>query len=264
MPMSPRLLRPRASSALVAVDADARAYINAVRTADGGQYMEPAVQLAIDAFVAGCKTDGIWTAIKASCILMGARTLSGCLTPLVGSAPTNTNFVSGDYDRKTGLLGNGTNKFLDTNYNNASDGQNDQHIALYISASAGANQATMFGAGTSGTSGSSGIGQINTMVVRSRGGNQTLSALAGATGFFGKSRAASDVFTGRVGGSTTTITGAGASQTPFSATHHVFKTNGSAVHSTVGLSFYSTGGAVDLVLLDSRVTTLHNAIGAAI
>jgi hypothetical protein len=81
-----------------------RAYIAAVETADG-QALEPAIRTAYDQFIRGCKADGIWDAIKASCILSGARSLSGALVPLKGSAPTNNNFVSGDYVRTTGLVG---------------------------------------------------------------------------------------------------------------------------------------------------------------
>jgi hypothetical protein len=74
-------------------DPDAGAYIAAVEAADG-QLLEFGVGKAINDFVVGCKQDKIWDAIKASCILAGARTLTGALTPLVGTAPTNFNFVS--------------------------------------------------------------------------------------------------------------------------------------------------------------------------
>ena len=96
-------------------DTDAGNYIQAVEAADG-QALEPATRQAINNFVIGCKQDGIWNAIKASCILSGARTLNGALQPLVGTAPTNVggNFVSGDYNRKTGLVGNGSSKSLRT------------------------------------------------------------------------------------------------------------------------------------------------------
>jgi hypothetical protein len=96
-------------------DLDAGAYIAAVEAADG-QLLEFGVGKAINDFVVGCKLDGIWNAIKASCILSGARTLSGALVPLAGTAPTNVGglFVSGDYNRKTGLVGNGTTKSLRT------------------------------------------------------------------------------------------------------------------------------------------------------
>ena len=88
MPMNPRLLRPTSSS----LDRDAAVYLNAVAVADGEQ-LEPAVRKAINDFVNGCKQDGIWDAIKASCILAGARTLAGALVPLVGTAPTNNGAI---------------------------------------------------------------------------------------------------------------------------------------------------------------------------
>jgi len=55
------------------LDADARQYIINVEEQDG-QPLESGVRAAINDFVVGCKTDGIWDAIKASCILAGART----------------------------------------------------------------------------------------------------------------------------------------------------------------------------------------------
>jgi hypothetical protein len=97
-----------------AFDADAQAYITAVETADR-QALEAGVRTAINDFVVGCKADGIWDAIKASCIMAGARTLTGALVPLKGTAPTNYNFVPGDYNRKTGLVGDGSSKNLNSN-----------------------------------------------------------------------------------------------------------------------------------------------------
>ena len=77
-------------------DPDAAAYVLAVQAADN-EALEGGVVNAITDFVVGCKSDGIWDAIKASCILAGARTLNGALVPLVGTAPTNYNFW-GDAD----------------------------------------------------------------------------------------------------------------------------------------------------------------------
>jgi hypothetical protein len=101
MAMNPRLLRP-----LATFDPDAAAYLRAVEAADG-QALETPVKRAVDDFFRGTKADGIWDAIKASCILCGARTLAGALVPLVGTAPTNNNFVDADYNRETGLSGMG-------------------------------------------------------------------------------------------------------------------------------------------------------------
>jgi hypothetical protein len=99
---------------ILAPDPDALAYIAAVETADGAT-LEDGVKSAINNFVGGCKSDGIWSAIKASCVLAGARTITGALTPLVGTAPTPVSFVSGDYNRKTGLIGNTSTKYLNSN-----------------------------------------------------------------------------------------------------------------------------------------------------
>jgi len=56
-------------------------YIRAVEAADGA-YLETGVKKAINSFIVGCRKDGIWDAIKASCILCGARTIAGALVPL--------------------------------------------------------------------------------------------------------------------------------------------------------------------------------------
>jgi hypothetical protein len=112
-------------------DADAVAYIAAVEAADG-QVLETATRMAINSFVKGCKADGIWPAIKASCILAGARTLTGALVPLVGAAPTNVNFVSGDYNRKTGIVGDGSTKYLNLNRTPNDDPLNSVHISTYV------------------------------------------------------------------------------------------------------------------------------------
>jgi hypothetical protein len=107
---------------------------SSVEAADG-QALETATRMAINSFVKGCKADGIWPAIKASCILAGARTLTGALIPLVGSAPTNNGFIGigTDYVRKTGLVGNGSTKYLDSNRANNADPQNSNHNACWVS-----------------------------------------------------------------------------------------------------------------------------------
>jgi hypothetical protein len=62
--------------------------------------------------------------IKASVPMAGARTRLGAMTPLVGPAPTSFNFGNNDYNRKTGLVGDGSAKYLDSNRNNNADPQN--------------------------------------------------------------------------------------------------------------------------------------------
>jgi hypothetical protein len=264
MPMSPRLLRP-----ILSGDPDALRYIAAVQQADQ-QSLEPAVRKAITDFVVGCKADGIWDAIKASCILMGARTLSGALTPLKGGAPTNVNnnFVSGDYDRKTGLVGDKTTKSLNTNRNNADDPQDNHHLSVYVhtaATSAGAEFPVYIGAGGA-DNGSSHFGRLQgngALFVRGRNSTaDTLSGGGGSVGLIAISRSQSAEYSVRRNGSTETVVRA--SQSSFSGGVTVFRVVASNTLSNARLTFYSVGESLDLALLDTRVTALYNAIGAAI
>lgn len=108
-------------------DSEAAAYILQVEAADG-QSLEPLVARAINMFVIDCKVRGIWGAIKSSCLLCGARTLTGATIPLKGSAPTLTSFI-GHYNRETGLRR--TSGTFAINRNNNSDPQNSKHLAVF-------------------------------------------------------------------------------------------------------------------------------------
>jgi hypothetical protein len=98
-------------------DTDALTYIAAVEAADG-QSLEGATKDAINAFVVGCKLDGIWNSAAQLLLHCGPRTLAGSLVPLKGVAPTNvgSNFTSSHYNRKSGLgKPSNTNAYLDSN-----------------------------------------------------------------------------------------------------------------------------------------------------
>jgi hypothetical protein len=245
-------------------DPDAAAYITAVETADG-QSLETAVKVAIHSFVKGCKADGIWPAIKASCILAGARTLAGALVPLVGTAPTNVGpFVAGDYNRETGLIGDGSTKYLDSNRNNNADPQNSKHISTYISNAGTVGAQNIFIGGPVGAVISSQIGNFSDGTA-SAGVNNTLTINLSASylpGFWGASRAAAVNIQSRRLSTTSTITES--SGTPSSGSLLIFSRGTAVVKSNARLAFYSIGESLDLALLDARVTDLINAIAAAI
>jgi hypothetical protein len=249
-----------------AFDPDAAAYIAAVEAADT-QALEPAVRAAINDFVVGCKADGIWAAIKASCILAGARTLTGALVPLVGTAPTNFNFVSGDYNRKTGLVGNGSTKYLDSNRNNNADPQDSNHNAVYITTLSGGG-AVYLGTGSAENGVNTlQINAINAIITRSRNASSGAgnSAATHVEGLYAHSRAASTGYTFRIGGVDYTSTQP--SQPSFNGNLLVFARGTTASPqnlSTGRLAFYSIGESLDLALLDARVTALINAFAAAI
>lgn len=254
---------------VAAYDPDAQAYITAVETADG-QVLETAVRDAINAFVVGCKADGIWTALKACCILAGARTLAGALVPLVGPAPTNVGpFVAGDYDRKTGLIGNGSTKYLNSNRADNADPQDSKHLGLYVSQAGASGDQNYIGAVGSGGSAYAVIQRRSTGTIglASRGSLTGLTSVGSAatTGFYGVARASSASFSYRAGVAGEVISG---SIAPIAINTFVFARNlqatGISNPTTARLAFYSIGESLGLALLDARVTALINAFAAAI
>jgi hypothetical protein len=244
--MNPRLLRPTSST----LDADAAVYLNAVAEADQ-QQLEPAVRKAINDFVVGCKRDGIWDALKASCILMGAHTLSGALVPLKGGNPSNSNFVSGDYDRKTGLVGDASTKFINPNRNSLSDPQDSRHMSCFVT-----------DAGSAGSISHSVSVILGRTFARPNSSGTTSHSLIVSGFLYGVSRFSASNYDLRVNGSTTLVSAASTSLS--SEQNRFFGRNNNTTYTDARLAFYSMGESLDLALLDSRVTALYNAIGAAI
>jgi hypothetical protein len=198
--------------------------------------------------------------------MAGARTLNGALVPLAGSAPTNFNFVSDDYNRETGLIGNGTTKYLNANRLNNADPQNSKHIFVHITE-----------AGSKPTSGYPpyATGQFNTQLTIQgttaanhplffRINGATNSSVSGPqpTGSFGANRSSSTQITGIVNGSAYTFNQNSA--TPGTGGTYFYSNAATTPKIASRLSFYSTGESLDLALLDSRVSTLMSAINAAI
>jgi hypothetical protein len=251
---------PTKAGRSTASDADAETYLLAVEAADG-QKLEQTVGDAINAFVVGCKTDGIWGALKASCILAGARTLPGALVPLVGAAPTNNNFVSADYNRKTGLIGDGTSKNLVTNRNNNAEPQNSKHVSVFATQTYGVGNTNYMGgtlaAGTTQLSISNAT-QINHRLHSNSG--PTLST--NFAGLIGTSRSNSTQVVSR--GNGTSTTSSSTSQTPINQILRVFANGNGANQSAGRIAFYSIGEFLDLALLDTRVSTLMTALATAL
>lgn len=247
----------------VPFDSDALAYIAAVESADGAT-LEDGVKSAINSFIRGCKDDGIWSAITTSCILAGARTLSGALVPLVGSSPTNNNFVSADYNRKTGLISNGSTKRL-ASVNNNTLGQNSNHIYIRITD----EDTRGFSAGIMGTT----HGQSGCTALRRSGStplsfsNMSLSqaSISGTNVFFRKGcgvvRSSSTQFQ-RFENSTLLAASSVASQTPRNETIFVLGTGTN--YTTSRAAFFSVGNSLNLALLDTRVSNLMTDLAAAI
>ena len=253
-------------------DPDAQVYITAVETADG-QALEVAVKDAINAFVVGCKADGIWNAIKSCCILAGARTLTGALVQLIPNASpiTNINFILADRDRTLGVKGNGTDKYLNTNRASNADPQDNQHLSVYVTESHLGSSGTYIDSGLdNGDSLITKSSITGRMVFRSRhpgGGSLTVEGFVNPTGFIGVNRGESNTVNTRVASITTNFNNNSVAPTAsnilvfarprFSATETEF--------ANARIAFFSIGealltGDTGLALLDARITTYMNTL----
>lgn len=249
----------------IPLDSDALTYIAAVESADG-QALEESVKVAIFNFISGCKSDGIWSALKSSCILAGARTLSGALVPLVGAAPTNNNFVSGDYNRKTGLLGNGTTKYLNSNRSATADPQNNAHFSVFVSTPGATGRYYLAQFTTSATPQRYDYLTSSISVVIKGDSNIATNLNAGTSGLIAASRLSSSQATYRINKNSSTVNNTSKAVDNLNLFIFARNVNGSLGTglSNGRLSFHSIGESLNLDLLDTRVSNLMTALAAAI
>jgi hypothetical protein len=109
-------------------DADALAFFDRV-TAAGGT-LSATEQLAIDTLVKQMKDDGIWTKMKAIYPMVGASA-AACAQNLKSSSFTGV-FNGGVTFSNTGITGNGTTGYMNTNLNQSIEQlSNNLHISIY-------------------------------------------------------------------------------------------------------------------------------------
>jgi hypothetical protein len=221
-----------------AVDPDAADYF--ARIVAAGSSISVDNKAAVDAFVRGCKTDGIWTAIKASCLLAGPDDLTGALVPLVGAAPT-TALTS--YNRLLGITGSG---FITANRLATTDPAANAHVSVW---------STLLGSGNFWDN----TGSLRKTVVADATGitsvrlqSTTAIASLGASGlgFIGTSRNSTTSLNLRADSTTANfaanITNLGGDMRLLGGSHRI--------------SFYSIGESLDLALLDARLATYMSAL----
>jgi hypothetical protein len=248
---------PGLSSQALPTDADALDYLARVKAADGAG-VEVGVATAVDAFFKDAKELGVFSALKACCILAGARTLAGALVPVVGDAPTAYGFVEGDFDR-FGLTGDGTS-YLDSNRDVGADPQDDAHISVHLTAALQTNGYLAGRASATFTLLGQNLG-IRTSAL--------YATAAIGTGTWALARNASNEFF-YMQNSGTPQSLEVASGSPGTGNLHVFKYNPSGAATANTLSFYSIGSSLGtdpadgLADLDTAVTNLITAIGNAL
>ena len=262
-------------------DPDAINYLAGIEAADG-QELEYEVKEAIQEFIVGCKDDGIWNAIKSSCIIAGARTLAAAATvPLRGPTPTlvtSAAFNQSNYNRKTGVNGGSTaSQGILTNYNNNNENYLNFHHSVYVTQ----------GLSTNGTSASLSFWQPSGAIGATA---HIIHGPASSGDWLGISCTSGNAVASLLPNSTTGLIGASrglnavpTSQTASSpSTHYMYRGNGSnydvaatainTMHSAMVLksytggagfpaaeprvAFYTVGSSIDLTKLDARVTKL--------
>jgi hypothetical protein len=217
---------------------------------------------AIDEFVRGCKSDGIWDSIKACCVMCGWDTLGSALIPLKGAAPTLYNFVSGDYSRTSGLVGNGSTKYLDTNRSVTADPQDNCHIAGYATAIT-SGSAVILASQSNTTTGASVLSASNPISGRLRNTSFITGTVdASPPSFAGFSRSGSSGLTAR-GKSASEFLSATSAAFAGAGNYDAYRFLSSVYYST-RLAFYSIGESLDLALLDARVSSLYTALRTSV
>jgi hypothetical protein len=250
-------------------DADAIDYLSRMAAADGAG-VETGVAVAVDAFFRDTKAAGVFSALKACCILAGARTLAGALIPVVGDAPTNVadGFVEGDYSRTAGLTGDGTS-YIDSGRANDDDPVNDNHNAAYVTAANTLGAGSYIGAslGLQGGANNLSSDPANTRIF-TRNRSDAAELFVGkqsAVGLLGVSRPGAANYIARIEGSDTTINAASIGASPDNLFVFARNVGGSPNQTTdATIAFYSIGTSLDLAKLDSHVSAYVTAIGAAI
>jgi hypothetical protein len=197
--------------------------------------------------------------------MAGARSVAGAIVPLRGNAPANVGFVSGDYSRKTGLLGDASSKYLTTAYFNSNFPTDNVHISCYVTQapSLGANIQMFIGQST----GSGGRLWLRCLTTGTLSYKNRILPTGGATipnegttiGFKGHSRSSSNNTILRTSQSNTTNTTN--STSIIDGAIGVFHDGNSSQFSNARMSFYSLGTNIDLALLDTRITTLMTTLG---
>lgn len=233
------------------VDFDAQSYIQRVERASNGA-MHPVAKLAINQFVVETKRFDLWSKINTCCILMGARTVTGALIPLKGTAPSGQGTLSTLYaiNNQPGIYFNAnTANYIITNRNVNADAQNDHHVAVIVG---GMDNNAYIGGDNSTTAGSKFIGASAGSLTWRSTPSTSVSVTSGVTGttpqFLGLSRSNSanfDVY--RNGALANLVSTSGAQDAnPF----YVGANNNNSARTSptaAQISFYSLGAALDLV-----------------
>lgn len=268
-------------------DADALDYFSRAEGLGGsfdqslisGTYTAEYVKDAITAFVAGCKTDSIWTKLT-EVYLLGGVSYAGLMAKLKYDSVatlTNNNFVSGAYiaaGSNLGVIGDANTRTLSTGFDSL--GSVDQSLSAYVTAAASLTNSQIY-IGSYGTA-SAGhfLGQVNSgnQEAYQSSSNADATSYAGTTvarrnGFLtGSCRTTTDREMYRNGASTNQNTSSFAAPlgphplSIFGGYNYVALTHGLITNARISFAHIGTGlTSAEVLLLSNRVNTLMTALG---
>lgn len=112
-------------------DSDAIAYLAKLEAVEGS--LENSVAKAFEELILGHKEDGDWDKINLILPMIATKTVLGSLVTIKGNNVIPYNVTSSNYNRRKGILGNGTNLYIDLNYPSNTDPQDNFFRSAYVS-----------------------------------------------------------------------------------------------------------------------------------
>lgn len=144
----------------------------------------------------------MWATITQLNIYAAATTVAGGLCAIKGPNQTHNNLSAGDFALRTGVLGNTTDKSIDTGYLSSSLAQNNIHTYALVTAAASGSSRAIFGHSGPTAGGLNIIWNTNSRCHAATVGTFTGSA----TGGYGVARGSSANFQRMVADSVATVT----------------------------------------------------------
>jgi hypothetical protein len=175
-------------------------------------------------------------------------------------------FVSSDYDRRTGLLGDGSSKYLISNRNITNDPQNNKHLSVYATTGNTRDTVRTLIGSAGGTNIGASLVFTNTTNFNGRisygsapAGIPQAGLINGLQGATRSNLSTVDYYFNNTSGS---YENASFGQSASNINIFASATAGVGSFSNARIAFYSIGENIDLQKLDNRVTDYINAISS--
>lgn len=187
----------------------AQSYIDAIETADISP-MSDIRKAQLADLIAGLKTANAFYGHSFR-VLQGPSTLDGIFASGQGGTVTNSGFVDADVD-EYGLTGDGTAKYLQTDWAGNAQGQDDFCVSIYVTRAVtdSADNKAYYGNTTGGASGSIQLNKSTSdkILTRAKATMAKVSTLdaSDVTGLISMSRGSSTQYRVRLNGTTETYT----------------------------------------------------------